>query len=153
MHHCKQTLQNLHGCTAAADLGSRKGHGYHSGEKNLPYTKPSPNQHDKLTPDYLWIRRLNLCHAVPCPGLLQICSPVCALLQALKQVQTGQEITQVASVASVLGTAYYLGQGTDLVSLPVAATLLLAAALLVANKKLQDLEKRFGFLDWQHSEH
>ena len=78
---------------------------------------------------------------------------MCALLQALKQVQTGQEITQVASVASALGTAYYLGQGTDLVSLPVAATLLLAAALLVANKKLQDLEKRFGFLDWQHSEH
>lgn len=73
--------------------------------------------------------------------------------KALKQVQTGQEITQVASVASALGTAYYLGQGTDLVSLPVAATLLLAAALLVANKKLQDLEKRFAFLDWQHSEH
>ena len=28
-----------------------------------------------------------------------------------------------------------------------------AAAVHVANKKLQDLEKRFGFLDWQHSEH
>lgn len=78
---------------------------------------------------------------------------VCVLLQALKQVQTGQELAHVASVASALGTAYYLGQGTDLVSLPVAATLLLAAALLVAKKKLQDLEKRFGFLDWQHSEH
>jgi len=85
--------------------------------------------------------------------LLLLLLLMCALLQALEQVQTGQEITQVASVASALGTAYYLGQGTDLVSLPVAATLLLAAALLVANKKLQDLEKRFGFLDWQHSEH
>ena len=86
-------------------------------------------------------------------AILQTCSTVYALLQALKQVQTGQEIAQVASVASALGTAYYLGQGTELISLPVVATLLLAAALLVAKKKLQDLESRFGFLDWQHSEH
>ena len=75
------------------------------------------------------------------------------LSQALKQVQTLQEVTQVASVAAALGTAYFLGQGTDLISLPVAATLIMAAALLVANKKLKSLEARFGFLDWQHSEH
>lgn len=73
--------------------------------------------------------------------------------KALKQVQTLQEVTQVASVAAALGTAYFLGQGTDLISLPVAATLIMAAALLVANKKLKSLEARFGFLDWQHSEH
>lgn len=74
-------------------------------------------------------------------------------LQALKQVQTLQEVTQIASIASAVGAAYLLGQGTDLVSLPVAATLILAAAMLAAKKKLETLETRFGFLDWQHSEH
>jgi len=74
-------------------------------------------------------------------------------LQALKHVQNLQEVTKVSSVASALSTAHLLGHGADPVSVPVAATLLLAAALLVASKKLQELEKRFGFLDWQHSEH
>lgn len=74
-------------------------------------------------------------------------------LQALQQVQTLQEITQIASIASAVGTAYFLGHGTDLVSVPVAATLILAAAMIAANKKLKSLEARFGFLDWQHSEH
>lgn len=75
------------------------------------------------------------------------------MLQALKQVQTLQEVAQIASIASAVGTAYFLGHGTDLVSVPVAATVLLAAALVVAKKKLRTLETRFGFLDWQHSEH
>ena len=74
-------------------------------------------------------------------------------LQALKQVHTLQEVTQIASIASAVGTAYLLGQGTDLVSLPVAATLILAAAMLAAKRHLTRLEARFGFLDWQHSEH
>ena len=75
------------------------------------------------------------------------------LLQALKQVQTLQEVTQIAGVVAVVGTAYFLGQGTDPVSLPVASTVTLAAALLAATKKLKSLETRFGFFDWQHSEH
>ena len=73
-------------------------------------------------------------------------------LQALNQVHTLQEVTHIASVASAVGTAYLLGQGTDLVSLPVAATLILVTAMLAAKKNLTRLEARFGFLHWQHSE-
>ena len=75
------------------------------------------------------------------------------MLQALQNVQTLQEVAKIAIVASVLCTTYLLGQGSDFVSVPVGASLVLAAAMLVAAKKLQSLETRFGFLDWQHSEH
>lgn len=73
--------------------------------------------------------------------------------KALQNVQTLQEVAKIAIVASVLCTTYLLGQGSDFVSVPVGASLVLAAAMLVAAKKLQSLETRFGFLDWQHSEH
>ena len=74
-------------------------------------------------------------------------------MQALKRVQLLQEAARYGSVASALGTAYFLGHGSDFVTAPVVGTLVLSAAMLVAEKKLKELEIHFGFLDWQHSEH
>ena len=74
-------------------------------------------------------------------------------MQALQNTQKLQEATKFSGIAAVLGTAYLLGQGTDLLSVPVAASLILGAASVVASKKLQQLEKHFGFLDWDHTEH
>ena len=74
-------------------------------------------------------------------------------MQALKQVRLLQGVSHYGSLAPLLGMAYLFGHGSGLTSLPVLASLLLAAGLLVAEKKLQQLELHFGFLDWQHSEH
>lgn len=83
--------------------------------------------------------------------LLQPCQVCC--LQAVEQIKALQQGAVVASVASVLLTAALLGKGSDAVSVPVISSLLLAAGCSVAGLKLQELQKHFGFLDWQHSEH
>lgn len=75
------------------------------------------------------------------------------LMQAVQQIKALQQGVKVASIASLLLAAGLLGQGTDVVSPPVIAPLLLAAGCTVAGAKLQQLQKHFGFLDWQHSEH
>ncbi|KAL3146814.1 hypothetical protein ABBQ38_014791 [Trebouxia sp. C0009 RCD-2024] len=76
-----------------------------------------------------------------------------ACTKAVEQIKALQQGAVVASVASVLLTAALLGKGSDAVSVPVISSLLLAAGCSVAGLKLQELQKHFGFLDWQHSEH
>lgn len=73
--------------------------------------------------------------------------------QAVELVKALQQGAIVASVASVLVTAALLGKGSDAVTAPVISSLLLAGGCSVAGLKLQELQKHFGFLDWQHSEH
>ena len=78
---------------------------------------------------------------------------LCLPLQAVQQMQALEQSAKVASVASVLVTTGLLGQGTKALSVPVIASLLVAAGGSVAVLKLQQLQKHFEFLDWQHSEH
>lgn len=73
--------------------------------------------------------------------------------KALQQVQALQQGAKVGSAVALLMTAGLLGQGTNAISVPVVSALLLAAGCSVADVKLQQLQKHFGFLDWQHSEH
>lgn len=77
----------------------------------------------------------------------------CVYVQAVQQIQALQQAAKLGTVAALLITSGLLGQGTDAVSVPVIAALASAAGGTVAGLKLQQLQKHFGFLDWQHSEH
>ena len=68
-------------------------------------------------------------------------------------MQLLEQSGKVASVVSLLVTAGLLGQGTNALSVPVIASLLVAVGGSIAVLKLQQLQKHFEFLDWQHSEH
>lgn len=74
-------------------------------------------------------------------------------LQAVKQIKALQQGAKVASVAAGLFAAWALGHGADASSVPTAASLLLLLGCTFGGIKLQELERHFGFLDWQHSEH
>lgn len=74
----------------------------------------------------------------------------CAL-QASQVVARSQVVAGVVAVVMLLGLAYSLGHGAELISVPAIALAL--ASLLGAGAAigLGRVQKEFGFKDWQHS--
>ena len=67
-------------------------------------------------------------------------------------VARSQVAAAVIAVVMLLGLAYSLGHGADLLSVP-AVTLGLASLLGTGTAiGLGRVQKEFGYMDWQHSE-
>ena len=83
----------------------------------------------------------------PTPELVAPCA-----LQASQLVARSQVAAAIVAVVMLLGLAYSLGHGAELISVP-AITLALASLLgASAAIGLGRVQKEFGFMDWQHSE-
>ena len=67
-------------------------------------------------------------------------------------VARSQSAAAVVAVVMLLGLAYSLGHGAELISVPaigLAVTSLLGTGAAIGLGRVQ---KEFGFMDWQHSE-
>lgn len=73
------------------------------------------------------------------------------LLQALRGVRKGQQLSQAAGLASFLILASQLGRGAEPLSWPTVSTTVAGLAFLTAVGLLKALEKKFTYEDYNHA--